>query len=50
MTLEAFPVGCRARCHGAHGDGRALNHCEQVWSRDIGALPCRVACPVLRGT
>jgi hypothetical protein len=50
MTLEPFPVGWRARCHGARGDAKSLSHCEQVWSRDIGALPYRVACPVLQGT
>jgi hypothetical protein len=32
-TPEPFPVGWRARCHGACGDVRALRHQERVWSR-----------------
>jgi hypothetical protein len=31
-TPEPFPVGWRARCHGARGNARALRHQERVWS------------------
>jgi hypothetical protein len=50
-TPEPFPAGAGPV---AHGDARALPHREQVWSHgthgDTGALPCRVAFPMPRGT